>query len=107
MIIKNKDCLVSLKGSCDPNIPLLRGAKTQNFPDSNFLRAKTFRTKCVKSFLTTSLKSAFASHDIAKEAVMNVLAPPHHPTPPQSVNQSGRFEIIQKIGSHLKKSGQF
>ena len=62
-----------------------RGAKTQNFPNSNFLRAKTFRTKCVKSFLTTSLKSAFASHDIAKEAVMNVLAPP------QSVNQSGQF----------------
>ena len=58
MIIKNKDCLVSLKGSCDPNIPLLRGAKTQNFPDSNFLRATIFRTKCVESFLTTSLKSA-------------------------------------------------
>ena len=34
-----------------------RGAKTQNFPDSNFLRAKTFQTKCVKLFLTTSLKS--------------------------------------------------
>ena len=40
-----------------------RGAKTQNFPDSNFLRAKTFRTKCVKSFLTTRLKSAIASHE--------------------------------------------
>ena len=35
-----------------------RGAKTQNFPDSNFLRAKTFRTKCAKPFPTTSLKSA-------------------------------------------------
>ena len=33
--------------------------KTQNFPGSNFLRAKTFRTKCAKPFLTTSLKSAF------------------------------------------------
>ena len=35
-----------------------RGGKTQNFPGSNFLRAKTFRTKCAKPFLTTSLKSA-------------------------------------------------
>ena len=35
-----------------------RGTKTQNFPGSNFLRAKTFRTKCAKPFLTTSLKSA-------------------------------------------------
>ena len=35
----------------------IRGAKTQNFPGSNFLRAKTFQTKCVKLFLTTSLKS--------------------------------------------------
>ena len=35
-----------------------RGAKTQNFPDSNFLRAITFRTKCAKPYLTTSLKSA-------------------------------------------------
>ena len=35
-----------------------RDTKTQNFPGSNFLRAKTFRTKCAKPFLTTSLKSA-------------------------------------------------
>ena len=35
-----------------------RGAKTQNFPGSSFLRAKTFRTKCAKPFLTTTLKSA-------------------------------------------------
>ena len=35
-----------------------RGAKTQNFPVSNFLRAKTFQVKCAKPFLTTSLKSA-------------------------------------------------
>ena len=34
-----------------------RGAKTQNFSGSNFLRAKTFPTKCAKPFLTTSLKS--------------------------------------------------
>ena len=37
----------------------LRGAKTQNFPDSSFLRAKTFQTKCAKPFLKTRLKSAF------------------------------------------------
>ena len=36
----------------------IRGAKTQNFPDSNFLRAKTFRTKRAKPFLATNLKSA-------------------------------------------------
>ena len=36
-----------------------RGAKNPNFPGSNFLRAKTFRTKCAKPFLTTSLRSAF------------------------------------------------
>ena len=35
----------------------LRGTKTQNFPGSNFLRAKTFQTKCAKPCLTTSLKS--------------------------------------------------
>ena len=35
-----------------------RGAKPQNFPDSNFLRAKTFQTKCAKRFSITSLKSA-------------------------------------------------
>ena len=34
-----------------------RGAKPQNFPDSNFLRAKTFQTKCAKRFPITSLKS--------------------------------------------------
>ena len=39
-------------------IHIARGAKTQNFPGSNFLRAKTFWTKCAKPFLTTSLKSA-------------------------------------------------
>ena len=39
-------------------IIVIRGAKTKNFPGSNFLRAKTFRTKCAKPFLTTSLKSA-------------------------------------------------
>ena len=38
--------------------PLPRGAKTQNFPGSNFLRAKTFWAKCAKPFLTISLKSA-------------------------------------------------
>ena len=32
-----------------------RGAKTQNFPGSNFLRAKTFRTKCAKPSPKTSL----------------------------------------------------
>ena len=36
----------------------LRGAKTQNFPGSNFLCAKTLQTKCAIPFLTTSLKSA-------------------------------------------------
>ena len=35
-----------------------RGAKTQNFPDSNYLCAKAFQTKWAKLFLTTSLKSA-------------------------------------------------
>ena len=70
------DYILMLVNVCDMTNDAIRGAKTQNFPDSNFLRAKTFRTKCVESFLTTSLKSAFASHDIAKEAVMNVLAPP-------------------------------
>ena len=41
----------------DLGSPPPRGAKTQNFPGSNFLRAKTFRTKCAKPFLTTRLKS--------------------------------------------------
>ena len=41
-----------------PQVNKIRGTKTQNFPGSNFLRAKTFRTKCAKPFLTTSLKSA-------------------------------------------------
>ena len=36
-----------------------RGAKTQNFPGSSFLRAKTFQTKCAKPFLKTRLKSVF------------------------------------------------
>ena len=39
-------------------LPVYRGAKTQKFPGSNFLCAKTFRMKCTKPFLTTSLKSA-------------------------------------------------
>jgi len=93
---------------------LTRGAKTQNFPDGNFLRPKTFRTKCVKSFLTTSLKSAFASRDIAKEA-----APP---TPvSQSIwtvlKSSGKlavisknpdsFEIIRKISNHPENPDNF
>ena len=34
-----------------------RGTKTQNFPDSNFLRAKAFRTKRAKPSLATNLKS--------------------------------------------------
>ena len=37
-----------------------RGAKTQNFPGGSFLRAKTFRTKCAKPFLTTTLKSVLS-----------------------------------------------
>ena len=35
-----------------------RGATTQNFPDCNFLRAKTFQTKCAKPFLATNIKNA-------------------------------------------------
>ena len=35
------------------NIDYYRGGKTQNFPGSSFLRAKTFWTKCTKPFLTT------------------------------------------------------
>ena len=35
-----------------------RGAKTQNFLGSNFLRAKTFRMKCAEPLLTTSLNSS-------------------------------------------------
>ena len=99
-------------GICIVGVPNPRGAKTQNFPDSNFLRAKTFRTKCVKSFLTTSLKSAFASHDIAKEVVMNVL--PENPDNFEIIRKIGSqlenpesFEIIRIIGSHLEISGQF
>ena len=46
-----------------------RGAKTQNFPDSNFLRAKTFRTKCTKPFLTPSQKNAFLPLDRSKNSV--------------------------------------
>ena len=50
------------------------GAKTKDFLGSNSLRAKTFWTKRAKQFLTTSLqKRAFASHDISKECVVNVL----------------------------------
>ena len=33
-----------------------RGTKTQNFPDSSFLRAKTFRTKRVNTLLATYKK---------------------------------------------------
>ena len=38
-----------------------RGTKTQNFPGSNFPRAKTFRTTRAKGFFTTSPKSNFRS----------------------------------------------
>ena len=34
-----------------------RGTKPRKFPGSNFLRTKTFRKKCGKLFLTTSLES--------------------------------------------------
>ena len=63
--------------------PSARGAKTQNFSDSNFLRAITFQTNCAKPFHTTSVKARFASHDIVKECVMNVpawtVSWPHNP----------------------------
>ena len=47
----------TLKKKFLEDVRLARGAKSQNFPGSNFLRAKSFQTKCVKLFLTTSLKS--------------------------------------------------
>ena len=51
-----------------------RGAKKQNFPDSNFLCAKTFRTKHAQPFLAIDLKKrVLASHNIAKECAFNVL----------------------------------
>ena len=53
-----------LSGSVStPGIGLeVRSAKTQNFPASNFLCAKAFRTKRVRHFLTTSLQK-LSSHD--------------------------------------------
>ena len=48
-----------MKYTCDQcDDKTTRGGKTQNFPGSNILYAKTFRTQCVKPFLTTSQKSA-------------------------------------------------
>ena len=35
-------------------VPKYRGAKTRNFPGSNFLRAKTFRMKCAKPLFCLS-----------------------------------------------------
>ena len=56
-------------------------------------------------------KSAFASHDIAKEVVMNVL--PENPDNFEIIRKIGSqlenpdsFEIIRKIGIHLENSGQ-
>ena len=46
-----------------------RGAKTQNIPGSNFLRAKTFRTVSHNK----PKKRMVASYNIAKECVINVL----------------------------------
>ena len=49
-------------------------------------------------------KRAFASHDIAKECVMNVLPPPGTAVIWKNLDS---FEIIRKIGSHLEKFGHF
>ena len=46
-----------------------RGGKTQNFPVSNFLRAKTFQTVSQNK----PKKRMAASHNIVKECVINVL----------------------------------
>ena len=57
--------------------PPPRGAKTQNFPDSNFpdkVRETVSHDK--------PKKRAFASHDIAKEYLINVLIAPPPPTLP-------------------------
>ena len=50
--------LARRKGKCyrESSAVPPRGAKTQNFPGSNFLRAKTFQTKCAKPFLETNIK---------------------------------------------------
>ena len=53
-------------------------------------------------------KRTFASHDIAKECVMNVLAPLALPPTPVIWKIRIVLKLFGKyIGSHLEKSGQF
>ena len=67
-------------------------------------------------------KRAFASHDIAKERVMNVLGPTPPPTESQQISPNrakngvcvliiwknpDSFEIIRKIGYHLENPDSF
>ena len=74
MRVAEKTNLANSNGATSlENMHITRGTKTQNFPDSNFFRAKNFRTKRAKPFLATNLKRVFASQDIAKECVFNVL----------------------------------
>ena len=46
--VTNRGIQTTSFGSKKVTVTNTRGAETQNFPDSNFLRAKTFWTKCAK-----------------------------------------------------------
>ena len=67
-----------------------RGAKTQNFSDSNFLCAKTFPEEAHETVSRDKPKKCvFASHSIVKEC-----------------KQLDSCETVQKMGNDMEKSGE-
>ena len=72
--------------------PSCRGTKTQNFPDEVRQTVSHDKPK----------KRAFASHDIAKERVMNVLGP----TPPTESQQISPNRAKNGVGVLNKTHGK-